>query len=162
MFRQVGAYQLSMALLVLFLAFVLHTQHLPYLTHRNREAVVQEHLAKAVAGDPLHASIEADMLEVEKKNTRKRQKLNVFQSIVAARERKDSMAVLVVLWIFDANTVEAILLASAILVNLSGVMFDSARFAGDNYFVNLQEYKALAYSAILLISATIVYYVLTL
>jgi hypothetical protein len=135
MFRQVGSYQLAMCLLVLFVAFVLQTQHLPYLTHQNRGAVIDDHLAKALAGDKLHAHIESEMRAVEKRNTRKRQKQNLFDAIVASKD-KDASATLI-LFIFDANTVESILLASAIAVNIAGVLLDSQRFAGDNFYVRL-------------------------
>jgi len=159
MFRQVGSYQLAMCLLVLFIAFVLQTQHLPYITHQNRQSVVDDHLAKALAGDKLHATIESDMRAVEKRNTRKRQKQNLFDNIVS-RKTKDASA-LVVLFIFDANTVESILLASAILVNLAGVMLDSKRFAGDSFYVNQNEYTGLAIGTVFVIALTIAYYATT-
>jgi hypothetical protein len=159
MFRQVGAYQLAMCLLVLFVAFVLQTQHLPYITHQNRQSVIDDHLAKALAGDQLHSTIESDMRTVEKRNTRKRQKQNLFDNIVS-RKTKDASA-LVILFIFDANTVESILLASAILVNLAGVMLDSKRFAGDSFYVNQNEYTGLAIGTVFVIALTIAYYVTT-
>lgn len=64
--------------------------------------------------------------------------LFAFDDMLAKGKKLDGTTMLV-LWIFDANTVEAILLGSAVLVNLSGVMFDSARFAGDNFYVNQRE-----------------------
>jgi hypothetical protein len=158
MFRQVGAYQLAMCLLVLFVAFVLQTQHNPYITHENKQGVIDEHLAKALAGDKLHATIESDMRATEKKNTRKRQKQNLFENLVSGKGKDTST--MVVLFIFDANTVESILLASAAMVNLAGVMLDSKRFAGDNLAVNRAEYTGIALGTVVLISLTIAYYVL--
>lgn len=59
MFQQVASYELAMCLLVLFAAFVLQTQYMPYMTHANRDAVLEAHMAKALSGDKQHALIEA-------------------------------------------------------------------------------------------------------
>jgi hypothetical protein len=123
--------------------------------------VVAEHLAKALAGDPLHSRLESDMKAMATKNVRKRsrQALFVDDMVVSVRKSKDYSA-LVVLWVFDANTVvESILLASAILVNIIGVMLDSTRFAGDKFYLNQGEYAGLAIGCIFIITSTIIYYV---
>ncbi len=81
--------------------------------------------------------------------------------------------------IFDYNTVEAVLLACAILVNLAGIMFDSSRFAGPNAALYMcgylsdadradrsvlslmlcrDEYNAIAYATAALLILSIIYY----
>ena len=54
------------------------------------------------------------------------------------------------------------MLASAILINLVGIMFDSARFQGENLRYYQGEYDSLAYAIIVLIFVSIVYWAVTL
>jgi hypothetical protein len=60
MFRTSSDFQLAMALLVLFASYVLHAKHQPYMTHLNREDVINSHVRAALT-DPLHASIEVSI-----------------------------------------------------------------------------------------------------
>ena len=63
-------------------------------------------------------------------------------------------------FIFDYNTAEAVLLASALLICLSGVCFDSSRFSD----VNMQratvraDYDALAYAVSILLIGSIAFW----
>ena len=62
-------------------------------------------------------------------------------------------------FIFDYNTAEAVLLSSAILVNLAGISFDSTRFANG---ANKGEYDSLAYAIIIVLFLSIIYWLLAL
>jgi hypothetical protein len=65
---------------------------------------------------------------------------------------------------FDYNTSEAILLASAILISLAGICFDSSRFAGAS--INLPgrraEYDSLAFAIIIVMIGSFVFWILSL
>jgi len=159
MFRQTPSYQLAVALLVLFVAFVLHVRASPYITHANRAEVIRQHMAKVFAGDPLHRTIEADMRAVEKANNR-----NTKKQLGLTETRRDddsahwSTATAALRRAFEYNTVEAVLLGCCVLINLAGIMFDSARFQGDLAQYYQREYDSLTYATIILIILSIIYY----
>jgi hypothetical protein len=143
-FRQVPAYQLAIALLVLFTAYVMHVKHQPYMSHSTRPAVVEEHLKKALT-DPLHAKIEADMRDAARKNFRARKRANVFDA-ANTNKNKNSAAVAVMMHFFDSNTVEAVLLACCVLISLAGIMLESKRFDGDNWYIPQVQHEYLGIS----------------
>jgi hypothetical protein len=155
MFRSTPSYQLAMALLVLFAAYVLHMRALPYITHGGKEQVLADHQRKALT-DKFHATIEAEMRATEQRNTRKRRRTNVLD----VKTTKKSVATAALLSFFDYNVAEAILLASALLTVLAGIMFDSGRFTGGNLQNNLAEYNSLAGAVIALVIATMIYFLL--
>jgi hypothetical protein len=154
MFRDNPGYQLAMALLVLFVAYVLHTKHQPYLTHLNRASVLTDHAQKMLT-DPLHASIEADMRAIRKQSTKTGYK--TVRKIWDPRLK--STVDLIGASIFEYNTAEALLLGSAILVCLSGLMFSSSRFSGPEAVFHQGEYNSLTGAVVALFAITLIYYV---
>src|SRR5262249_14721583 len=83
MFRNTPSYQLAMALLVLFVAYVLQVRAQPYLTHRNTASVVAAHLAK-VATDSKHASIQSGIQATAERNLRGRRRAGMEDAAAAA------------------------------------------------------------------------------
>jgi len=170
MFRQSPSYQLALALLTLFAAYVLHMRHLPYLTHASSREVVSDHKQKVAEGNAMHCRIATDMRESATKNLRKRVVTKYgWKSGYAhggipwtARRAQLNQSLAAkygfVMNVLDYNTVEAVLLCCAILVNLAGIMFDSARFQGDMAKYYQSEYESLAYAAIILLFGSIVYF----
>jgi len=128
MFRASPSYQLALALLVLFGCYVLHMRALPYLTHADKPKVIAEHQAKVLT-DPTHATIEAEMRAAERKFAKKS---SVRAAVFDVTKRKFNAGQAILLAVFDYNTVEAVMLASAILVQLAGIVFDSSHFADIN------------------------------
>jgi hypothetical protein len=63
-------------------------------------------------------------------------------------------------FVFDYNTAEAVLLSSAILINLAGICFDSSRFAKAKMSMPgiRQEYDSLAYTILVIMFATIIFW----
>jgi hypothetical protein len=157
MFRSTPDYQLAMALVVLFAAYVLHIRGQPYMTHADRPRILEEHLNKAMAGDPLHATIEADMRAVDKRNARGGAS-GAARSLESVAKGNGHAVDAAVFALFNYNTVEAVLLASAILVNLAGIMFNSARFGGDLAQYYEKEYQSLTGAVLALIGVTVIYY----
>jgi len=141
-FRQIPSYQLAIALLVLFTAYVMHVVNWPYMSHTNKANVVPEHEAKALY-DPMHARIYQDQRDAIKRNFRKHSKANAFASTSKAAAQINPVA----LRAFDANTVEAILLGCCVLICLAGIMLDSKRFDGENWYLPevQREYTSLSY-----------------
>jgi hypothetical protein len=151
--RNSSSYQLAMMLLVLFAAFSVHVKNNPYFSHADRPNVLREHEEK-VATDPLHASLETDIRILAKQNSRRGgHKPRRFFDVASVKQEPVDYAVLVAL---DYNTVEAVLLGSAILVCLSGLMFSSSRFTGLLAGYYTAEYDGLAWTTIILICFTLV------
>jgi len=159
MFRSSASYQLGATTLVLFVAYVFHVLNTPYLTHNNRSAVLAEHERLALT-DPVHANIAADIRAYARQNKvgMNLRRSNSFSTVAAtARRSRGDTAVLNT---FDYNTVEAVLLACAVLVSLAGVMFDSNRFTGANAHYYQSEYNGLAAATASLIAASIIFYLI--
>jgi hypothetical protein len=125
--RNTASYQLAMMLLVLFAAFAAQVKNNPYLSHGDKAKVVAEHQEKCLT-DPLHKAIEDDLKLIMRKNTRGAFRTTRFfdAKAIASRSTVDA----IVLTILDYNSVESVMLGSAILVCLSGLMFSSSRFTG--------------------------------
>ena len=97
--------------------------------------VIADHESK-IASDPIHAMVEADMRDIQSRS--KKAGIKVSAVFDPARLRNGAgrhtspsqLATAGLLAAFDANTVEAVLLASAILLCVAGIMFSSDRFSG--------------------------------
>jgi hypothetical protein len=63
-------------------------------------------------------------------------------------------------FMFDYNTAEAVLLSSALLINLGGICFDSSRFAGAQIALpgRQAEYDSLAFAIIAIMFLSIIYF----
>jgi len=136
MFRKNPSFQLAMALLVLFVAYTLQVRYLPYMSMADREQVLAS-LQLSAARDPQgwHAMILNRVKHVETrtvKDARRRRWSGLSgQRKASARER----VVRAQDFLYNYNTVEAVLLFCAVLVCLSGIMFESGRFDSDFYAV---------------------------
>jgi hypothetical protein len=154
-FRTVPSYQLAVALLILFMAYVLHVLHWPYMSHTTLPAVVEEHERKALY-DPLHSKIESDMREARRKNVRATQRNNVLD----VQRSKNIFTAQAMLIFFDTNTVESTLLAVCILMALAGIMLCSPRFSGENMAVPTikTEYTSISWGVIFIVIFAFLYY----
>jgi len=187
MFRGTPSYQLAMALLVLFAAYVLHMRSLPYMSHSQSEQTVRDSERKALQGNVLHVGIQqrmkedaehyrknkdtADLTDSKSSSVSQRDPAELFYSQFRTRfETQLFRARPLILknkfanFFFDYNTSEAILLASAILISLAGICFDSSRFAGTS--INLPgrraEYDSLAFAIIIIMIGSFVFWMLSL
>ena len=163
MFRTSPVYQLSMTLLVIFGSYVLQVKHQPYMSGRDFQGVVEEHQKKVREGDKLHVRIQSTMDEVKAKNI---ERLQSCQGWEAQQERLKEerghylLSEKVVQYLTDFNTVEAILLASAILVNLFGIMFLSSRFDGDSLEFYRSDFEVLGVLCMIVVCTSCVYWLL--
>jgi hypothetical protein len=196
MFRATPSFQLAMALLVLFIAYVLQVRTLPYISHTIAINVMSEHQRKVLEGDKLHCEIDADMHSRAAYYLRAARESggspggggSSSRSLSASREAKSTTGLGVLgafyasrrsafekqvlagrtailtnktaTFIFDYNTAEAVLLGSAILVNLAGICFDSSRFSGTNLLQPgvQDQYNSLASAIIVILLASIIYW----
>ena len=134
-FRTNPGFMLASILLILFIAFSLQTRHSPYMSTSQRQLVVAEHSIKAEAGDTTHKIIQKNIEHVRESHLRmqsdraSRMKQTFFTSrsgISSSQSVKRTPQATE--YFFDYNTVELTLLFCAVLVCLSGVMFESDRF----------------------------------
>ena len=163
MFNTSPTYQLSMALLVMFASFSLHVRHQPYMSRGDMEEVVEEHKRKVKEGDSLHIRIQATMDDMEKKNVQTHSAAAGWQSQSIKMKQQQSKKLVsepVIRFITNFNTVESILLGSAILVNLAGIMFLSSRFEGESMELNRGEFETLGVMCVILVSISVVYFTL--
>jgi hypothetical protein len=192
MFRATPTFQLAMALLVLFIAYVAQVRMLPYLSHSVASETTTMHRRLVLEGNVLHTKIDEEMksraayykrTSVSKTNGSSNSLIGkpikkkigsdgpmneVDLFYTAHRSRFENQLLegrSVILkngianFIFDYNTAEAVLLSSAILVNLAGISFDSTRFANG---ANKGEYDSLAYAIIIVLFLSIIYWLLAL
>jgi hypothetical protein len=192
MFRATPTFQLAMALLVLFIAYVAQVRMLPYLSHSVASETTTMHRRLVLEGNVLHTRIDEEMksraayykrTSVSKTNASSNSlsgkpikkkigsegPVNEVDLFYAAHRSRFENQLLegrsVILkngianFIFDYNTAEAVLLSSAILVNLAGISFDSTRFANG---ANKGEYDSLAYAIIIVLFLSIIYWLLAL
>ena len=163
MFRTSPVYQLAMTLLVVFAAYVLQVRNQPYMSSNDFEQVVEEHRKKVKEGDKLHVRIQVTIDECRSKNTDKTRVNSVWAAQQKKLEQKRGYLLVserIVQYLTDFNTVESILLASAILVNLCGIMFLSSRFDGDSMEHYKSDYETLGILCMIVVCVSFVYWVL--
>lgn len=119
MFARNASFQLAACLLVLFASFALQTHWQPYMPPSECEAVLRAHEISSLT-DPLHAKLRAKLAAIQSRG-RKRTRHNVM----TPSGKIDVKALLGVLAtsLFNYNTVEQTLLASAIVVALVSANF---------------------------------------
>eukprot|EP01138_Halocafeteria_seosinensis_P013173 gb/GECG01013454.1/.p1 GENE.gb/GECG01013454.1/~~gb/GECG01013454.1/.p1 ORF type:complete len:1419 (+),score=134.27 gb/GECG01013454.1/:1-4257(+) len=163
MFRTSPSYQLAFSLLVIFTSYVLHVRHQPYMSVTNHEDVIKVHQQKVEEGDKLHMKIESLMKEHRERNAKALKKADGWDTGISGTATHSGDVLLrskALRGIIDFNVVENVLLASAILVNLAGIMFLSGRFQGELRDRNEGEFELLGIFTMLIIVFTCVYFIL--
>jgi hypothetical protein len=129
MFARNAAFQLAACLFVLFVAFTAQAFVQPYMPPSSYDDVLRAHEAAALTST-LHARLRRKLAAVEARG-RKRTRAN----IMTPTGKIDAKALLGVLMLglFNYNTVEQVLLASAIVVCLLGILFASSGVADNPY-----------------------------
>lgn len=170
MFRDNPAFQFSLTVLILFVAFVGAVKHRPYMSTMERRHEVANHLAKVASEDKFHLKVDnmiksALQKEAWEQSTgnRRSQKIrfdgsgsvNVSTSNTKKLQQKKKKNETKV-YFFDYNTVERVLLASSILIALAGIMFESGRF--DERADLLWQRDTIAVLVIIVVVFSICYY----
>ncbi len=152
MFNKNPAFQMSFALLVLFVCYALQVRNTPYMSMSEREEVLREHRRLALEGHKVHSLLAATIADVKRAGRR----IGAVASMDQQKERLDNAAVS---FFWNYNTVESVLLFCAVLVNLAGVMFESGRFDSGLYD---DQQRFLTWIVVLIIVISVVYFVVVL
>ena len=153
MFRKNPGFQLALCLLTLFACYIMQAKHRPYMSNSEREHVKSEHREKVALFRRLEAAGATDMPSQARSHYRIHKHMEMAHNAAAeknkpGRKRSNSHAVVHAgppgdkktrnkpkkkaeddkVYFFDYNTVEQTLLGCAVLVCLSGVMFENERF----------------------------------
>ena len=89
----------------------------------DRSEVLTDHRRRAMDGDRLQALLAANLDEVRRVGRR----AGVATNMDTLQHKRIATASAAVSFFWNYNTVESVLLFSAVLVNLAGVMFESAQ-----------------------------------
>ena len=70
MFNKNPAFQLSVALLVMFASYAAQVRNRPYMSMSEREQVLEDHARKAQKGDKVHMALRANLLAIKARGRR--------------------------------------------------------------------------------------------
>jgi hypothetical protein len=147
LFNKNPAFQMAIALLVLFIAYALQVRHVPYMSMSEREQVIADHRRAALEGDTLQQALAAAISQGRRRGKR------VTTSVTMDKNSRRRQVAVSFFW--NYNTVESVLLFSAVLVNLAGVMFESGRFDSGLYE---KQKQFLTWAVVLVITVSVIYF----
>jgi hypothetical protein len=120
MFTTNPSFQMSTCLLILFLSYSLQVRLNPYMSYSDYAVVLEEH-QDMQGWSALHRQLHAMLVTVESRNYKKYYK-NI---LVGGRMNRAALLKAIGSWLFNYNTVEAVLLFCGIILCLMGVMLQS-------------------------------------
>ena len=172
MFRGTPGFQLAFVLMILFISYVLQVQHRPYMSSAERALVIEDHEKKAQSNDEFHKRVQPLLKnavhllhkkrEAARRKLRKKKVEQLSGQIVGSRAPRKTQEAEELLhadakeYFWDYNTIEATLLACAIFVCLSGVMFESSYFSGRDDL--LWQRDIIMYAVMIVLIYSMVYY----
>ena len=153
--RMYPSFQLACGLLVMFISFVLHLQFHPYLGDEEAALLMKNHMTRNILREEntvaflkkLGGPTAASSPRVKKLEHRIHVQLRIVKNQDVILRNSHNI-------LFNANTVESILLCCAIVILLSGVTFDS-----DFVLRNNTMRLTLTYAVITIILVSISYFV---
>lgn len=151
MFRRTPAFQLSFALLVLFIAYALQMKNLPYMSMSERLSVIYQHEKKVSEEDKLHVTLNQEIVRSLAEAHRRKDAYKSAEMDRIKERHQNTQPV----FFLDYNLVESVLLFCAVLVCLGGVMFESQKFDSS---ASSGAREALAVIIVLIVSLSIAYY----
>jgi hypothetical protein len=184
MFRTTPTFMMAVCLLVLFGSFALQTKFEPFMGVSDYDQVVQDfELARAIKSPMalrLKAMLDASQQQTDSGTSSTKHRGNRGISSMQAGEMSTTHRERVMMMgtlnlskgkrgalqiplspafkaLMSLNPIESVLLGSAILVNLLGMMFLSARFQGDQRQYYETEYNVLAYGTVFVLISSMVF-----
>jgi hypothetical protein len=153
LFNTQPSFQLAAVFLVLFLAYSAQMRFMPYQSPQDFDAILKDHEVRSFS-DPVHARLRATLSGIQTRTKR-----TVRSSVMNAEGHVDASALLGVLrgWLFNYNTVEQLLLFSAGIVAVMGMMF-SAQNKKASYY---RESRDATTSVVIAIVAVSIVYLAT-
>jgi hypothetical protein len=125
LFRSTPGYQLAMIVLVLFASYSFHIHHHPFMSRPEHRAMTLSHEKRVESNDRLHLLLDAGLQPLLQKALRAER--SEFRQVSYKAEKSRGKQVDDSQIMTNYNTVESVLLISAILVALSGIMFNSQK-----------------------------------
>jgi hypothetical protein len=118
-FNKNPSFQMAACLLIMFLAYSAHVQIRPYMSPTDREDVIK-YAALASTTDAMFARLHVKIAKIESQGRKK-----TTRAILSSSGRVDTAAAFSAIgaWLIDYNTVEAIMLFSAVIVCLFCLLF---------------------------------------
>ena len=152
MFNKNSTFQLAAALLVCFLCYSMQVRSSPYMSPGEFEQTIKDHETSAAAGKAIHVKLRSSIGDIEARGRKRAHK-----NVMSATGKVDTSAVLGLLttWFFNYNTTEALLLFSAVIVSLMGLMFASIA-ASPGYYTDSTD--AITSVVIGVVSLSIIYF----
>ena len=153
LFRRTPSFQMAVAFLVLFFCFSLQVRHNPFMSMAERRGIILHHQSKVKEGNKKHQAIKA-AYETALRNANDRQKARMRGNgnMEAVLKSKGSVQQD---YLFDYNTMEAVLLACGCFVTLSGIMFQTG---DDNSPIYQVQRQALTVLVAMVIFASLIYF----
>lgn len=145
------AFQLAAALLVMFCAYAAQVKFYPYMSPGDMEEVIKDHERRAFTS-ALHARLRATIAGIQTRGRRR-----VKKNLLNKEGKVDTAALLGVLrnWLFNYNTVEEILLFSACIVCLMGIMY-GAQGKKSTFYADARDAVTAVVMTVVIVS--IIYY----
>ena len=157
MYRRTPSYQLATALLIMFVAFGLQVRFTPYMSKRDYADVLAAAQAAVVDSVSRRAALMSGINSIISRSSTRKVRANASWREVAEKREVLGRGVIVVARVLsDYNAVEALLLASAVMVALAGVMFAANNSGTD---AALAQVSVIALVTSVGIIITIVYFV---
>ena len=126
MFRSNPGFQLSLVVLIMFYSFVLQVRFQPYLYRGDYKSELELHSIGRKNPTSVHALIHGPLANWQRERARKMKGL-IGRQLAIPRKDQNQFGQLID-GLVNYNTIESTLLMSAVLVALSGVMFQAAQF----------------------------------
>eukprot|EP00629_Pelagomonadales_sp_RCC1024_P001028 CAMPEP_0119290470 /NCGR_PEP_ID=MMETSP1329-20130426/40768_1 /TAXON_ID=114041 /ORGANISM="Genus nov. species nov., Strain RCC1024" /LENGTH=292 /DNA_ID=CAMNT_0007291291 /DNA_START=10 /DNA_END=885 /DNA_ORIENTATION=+ len=149
MFHSSASFQLANLLLILFISLIVQMRNMPYSSPSLADEVLRqypERVAQLFEEEKASANYKDKMAAAARAN----RKLTFMMN--AARKKQKGVAAK---YVFEYNTVEAVLLSCAVLICLFGVMLDSDYLENGKHPSTRQ---ALTYSCLFLIVGSLLYF----
>ena len=122
LFRNNTLFMLSMTLLVIIVSYAIQVKYSPYMSTAEYEGIISENSAMI---DEVVSAKMMNLKLVQQQNQRSKAAKLGRMSLIEFSIKAPKMS-----FLHNYNTVESTLLFSAILVNLSGIMFESGQLSG--------------------------------
>lgn len=128
LFANNSSFQMAACLLIMFISYVFQTRFNPFMCYSDFEQVIRDHLA-SVNWSRAHMQVNAMLLSVNaQNNNRKKAHFNNIVSLTG-KINKGALFQAVGSWIFNYNTVEAIMLFCSVMICLMGIMYQIQNIA---------------------------------
>jgi hypothetical protein len=150
-FNRNASFQLAAALMIMFLAYAAQVRWAPYMPPSGYDAALRDHAILALSS-PLHQRLRAALADIAARGRKK-----ATRNKISMRGRLTPRALFgaVAAWLADHNVVEAVLLFSAVVVTLMGIMLGAV--GTNSYYASGRD--TITVVIIVVVTLTVAYFV---